>query len=56
MDAEEIVQRIRDDDRDVCQECGNRLGNELVLPTEGAEGTATCAECHLSWVLEMPEE
>lgn len=59
MDAKEEMQYIKENDYDVCPECGNRTGNTIRLRAEDpdADGpTFDCANCGLGWNHDLPEE
>jgi hypothetical protein len=61
MNRNEEMQYIKENDFDVCPECGNRKGNTIHLPSENPDkdgGSVDCAnsECGISWVLDVPEE
>jgi transcription elongation factor Elf1 len=59
MNAKEEMQYIKENDFDVCPECGNRNGNTIHLSSEDPgsnEATFDCAKCGLGWNTDLPEE
>ena len=58
MDANELMQYLKENDLDVCPECGTREGNEITLPSaDGEDGCISCAnpECGISFWPEVPK-
>jgi hypothetical protein len=50
---------VKENDLNVCPECGNRRGNEIEITSEvpqGEVGSASCAKSGIGWTLDPPEE
>jgi uncharacterized Zn finger protein len=51
---------IRENDYDVCPECGNRANNSIVLASQNPDkdgGSVECAKCGICWkIQDAPEE
>jgi len=48
------IDYIKENDFDICPECGNRFGNAIVLVSEspeGESGSVECAKCGIRWNL-----
>jgi len=50
----EEIDYIKENDFDICPECGNRIGNNIILASESPEGESSsveCGKCGLRWNL-----
>ena len=51
-----LTDYVKENQLDTCPECGNLKGNTINEDEENPEDSSiVCAECGLSWLIDMPE-